>query len=156
MKKLVLTLIFVAFSAVAYCCSCIGESTVEGEFQSSDVVLKGKVISKRIIDVSDTTMPGYTFHEAEYKFRVLTLYKGQVKQDTLTIITGLGGGDCGYPFEMGKEYVVYSFFDSYIYSRGNTTHGVLYTHICTRTTSAIDKAEIKALRKIVRKRKHAQ
>jgi len=156
MKKLVLTIIFVAVSAAAYCCSCSVPSTVEKGFQGSDVVFRGKVISKRIITILDTTIHSFAFDKAEYKLLVLTLFKGQIKEDTVTIITGNGGGDCGYPFKIGNEYIIYGFFESGAYSGGKTVDRVLSTNICTRTRSATDTAEIKALREIIRKRKGGQ
>jgi hypothetical protein len=27
--------------------------------------------------------------------------------DTIQIVTGFGGGDCGYEFEIGKDYIIY-------------------------------------------------
>src|SRR5258708_4102213 len=43
----------------------------------------------------------------------------------MRLSTGLGGGDCGFDFEVGKQYLVYAF---------NDEAGELSTNICTRTT----------------------
>jgi hypothetical protein len=45
-------------------------------------------------------------------------------QQEIAISTGLGGGDCGFPFQRGLEYVVYAFRNS---------EGRLETNICSRT-----------------------
>ena len=45
-------------------------------------------------------------------------------QQEIEILTGLGGGDCGYPFQTGSEYVVYAYKNS---------DGRLETGICSRT-----------------------
>jgi hypothetical protein len=45
-------------------------------------------------------------------------------QQEIEILTGLGGGDCGYPFETGAEYVIYAY---------NNSDGHLETGICSRT-----------------------
>jgi hypothetical protein len=51
-------------------------------------------------------------------------------QREIEILTGLGGGDCGYPFQTGAEYVVYAYKNS---------DGRLETGICSRTRP-LDKA----------------
>lgn len=45
-------------------------------------------------------------------------------QQEIEILTGFGGGDCGYPFQTGAEYVVYAYKNS---------DGRLETGICSRT-----------------------
>jgi hypothetical protein len=45
-------------------------------------------------------------------------------QTEIEIVTGLGGGDCGYAFQTGKDYVVYAHLDA---------QGRLATGICSRT-----------------------
>jgi hypothetical protein len=45
-------------------------------------------------------------------------------QQEIEILTGLGGGDCGYPFQTGAEYVVYAY---------KNPDGRLETGICSRT-----------------------
>ena len=55
---------------------------------------------------------------------VLHSYRGD-KQKPMRLSTGLGGGDCGFDFEVGKQYLVYAFKDE---------AGELSTNICTRTT----------------------
>jgi hypothetical protein len=48
--------------------------------------------------------------------------EGQSNQ--IEVRTGMGGGDCGYPFVVGQKYVVYA---------GKTKDGILATGICSRT-----------------------
>jgi hypothetical protein len=45
-------------------------------------------------------------------------------QQEIEILTGFGGGDCGFPFQTGSEYVVYAYKNS---------DGRLETGICSRT-----------------------
>jgi hypothetical protein len=54
-------------------------------------------------------------------FQVTRRWKGPVA-DTLVIRTGEGGGDCGFPFQVGAEYLVYA-----------SGKDALYTSICHRT-----------------------
>jgi hypothetical protein len=55
---------------------------------------------------------------------ILHSYRGDQRKP-MRLSTGLGGGDCGFDFEVGKQYLVYAFKDE---------AGELYTNICTRTT----------------------
>jgi hypothetical protein len=50
----------------------------------------------------------------------------------ITIETGLGGGDCGYAFEQGVEYLVYAY---------RTPTGGLGTGICSRTRPVAEAEE---------------
>lgn len=98
-------------------------------------------------------MPAIKIQRAEYKLQISTVFNGKIKQDTVTIVTGLGGGDCGFNFEIGTEYIVYSSFENKYYPQGNTVSKFLYTDICRRTRLATDTAEIKALSKKCKKKK---
>ena len=55
---------------------------------------------------------------------VLHSYRGDQRKP-MRLTTGLGGGDCGFDFEVGKQYLVYAFKDE---------AGELSTNTCTRTT----------------------
>lgn len=56
-------------------------------------------------------------------FNVSRTYKGKIERSA-TITTGVGHGDCGFDFEVGKRYLVYAYRDS---------SGQLSTGICTAT-----------------------
>ena len=58
-------------------------------------------------------------------FQVTRTWKGPVKSE-ISIYTGEGGGDCGYPFVVGREYLVYAFK---AFGTGPPATG-----ICSRTT----------------------
>ena len=58
-------------------------------------------------------------------FRVARSYRGNIAE-TVTVTTGLGGGDCGFDFDTGGEYLVYAFPDS---------TGSLHTGLCSGTQS---------------------
>jgi hypothetical protein len=45
-------------------------------------------------------------------------------ENEIEIATGMGGGDCGYPFQPGEDYVVYAY---------KNAEGRLETNICSRT-----------------------
>ena len=72
------------------------------------------------------------------KFRVESSWKGKLLTE-LRLTTGLGNGDCGYPFEVGQKYLVYAY--------GSDVNR-LGTNICQRTVDLIEAAaDLKALGK---------
>jgi len=61
-------------------------------------------------------------------FSVSRWYRG-TRQHKVQIETGLGGGDCGFPFQEGNQYLVYTYKDE---------SGHLSTGICTGTARLDD------------------
>jgi len=59
---------------------------------------------------------------------VLHSYRGDQRKP-MRLSTGLGGGDCGFDFEVGKQYLVYAFEDAF-----KDETGELSTNICIGTT----------------------
>src|SRR5688572_8382774 len=124
---LVLIALFAAFAPFpASACSCAPPGNVEQEKAQSTRVFLGRVTSteertpqmdqgwwavaidwvKQLFGAS----PSYNITDFAYRriaFSVTQSFKGQ-PESTLRVTTGMGGGDCGYPFERGKDYVVYA------------------------------------------------
>jgi hypothetical protein len=74
--------------------------------------------------------------------RVIDLWKGNLSKE-ITVLTGLHDGNCRYPFEVNKKYLIYS-YNGTMYSPSES----LETNICTRTTIFSEaKADIKILGK---------
>lgn len=155
-------------------CTCIGlETTAAGSLQQAATVVKGKVITMTEFDYVDTfdlAMTGFKLssNTAEFyirKYKAYTIaveesFKMPGKQDTITIITGYGDGDCGYVFEEGKEYIIYAtvWVDKSIeVTVKNKTKRrklvktisdkVFETNICTRTQQSSD-TELNTLREL--------
>ena len=93
-------------------CSCGGTPSPSEELRWAGSVFRGVASS---VDDDDLA------REIEIKFAVLTVWKGEVSKE-ISVCTGHGGGDCGYRFHEGVEYIVYA---------GKETNGV---GICGRTT----------------------
>jgi hypothetical protein len=106
-----------------FACTCIGKDkqTTENELSFVDLAVKGKVIAVKNFDYYDTasySVVGIKFDPKQSgyfirKYKIYTLvidakFKAtKITSDTIQIVTGYGGGDCGYEFEIGKEYIVY-------------------------------------------------
>jgi hypothetical protein len=108
------------FPIPAYACDCVIPPSVETELSQSDAVFSGKVIS---IKKSRST-GGYA--KKEIIFEVYQTWKG-VEESQVKIITGQGGGDCGYHFVPDGEYLVYGRYSD-MYGKSQ-----LSTGICDRT-----------------------
>ena len=163
-------LLFTSFSGRLSACSCIGERAVEEEVKHADAIVVGTVLSKQLVTLtdstilkmfpSDTTMrnsPMSKMTIARYDLLVQDIYKGKITKDTLTIFTGLGGGDCGIRFEIGKKYIVYGENETYFGQVNNDFKfpkaiNTFWTYNCLRTTSYFQD-EITEIEKFATKQK---
>jgi hypothetical protein len=129
---LIFTLILFFLPVLANACSCLSSGPPCQEFGNTFAVFTGKVES--IGDYPTTMNVGnnkFPYVQRSVKFNVSEAFRG-INEKEVEIITGKGGGDCGYNFETGREYVVYAY--------QNKETGKLGTGICTRTRP-IEKAE---------------
>jgi len=85
--------------------------TVEDAFRESEY---GHIPNIRVVVELDRVWKGCEAVEGEERPRRVDL------------VTGSGGGDCGYHFEAGKRYLVYAYEGS---------DGVLTTGTCSRTSN---------------------
>jgi hypothetical protein len=105
--------LLISLARPSYACSCAFRAQSCEEYNRSAVVFVGTVIGARTVETEDPL---------RFRFSVDEVYKGETVRE-LEIATGMGGGDCGWPFERGKRYVVYPYEHA----------GTLATNICTRT-----------------------
>ncbi|MBP1994394.1 hypothetical protein [Paenibacillus eucommiae] len=125
---LVVSFMAIFSPAPAYACSCAMPQTVEAQFNHSEAVFAGRVIEVK----EDRSLGGRISKSA--LFELSQIWKGG-SESQLIIQTGSGGGDCGYNFEEGKDYLVYA-HPSTMYSDKEA----LVTIICDRT-NVIDQAQ---------------
>lgn len=128
LKKAMTLLVFIfigifiigSFPSVTSACSCVELSSVEEEFEHSKAVFSGKVVDIKV----RRSLKGYTTQSV--LFEVTKTWKG-VEQSQIRITTGQGGGDCGYNFIKGNEYLVYA-YESTMYGAKS-----LVSTMCSRT-----------------------
>lgn len=114
------TLLIGSFPTITSACSCAELPSVEEELERSQAVFSGKVL-----DVKEKqSLKGYI--TISVLFEVTNTWKG-VKQSQIIITTGQGGGDCGFDFKEGQEYLVYA-NESTMYGEES-----LVSIICDRT-----------------------
>ncbi|HEX8247007.1 MAG TPA: hypothetical protein VF599_02390 [Pyrinomonadaceae bacterium] len=114
MKKLffvsvVCVLIIFAGVIETAACSCLAlpaETTlnqaVRKAYKDSNAIFSGKVLA-----IAKNPNSGFVI----VKFKVDKSWKGKISS-ILSVKTGIGGGDCGYQFEIGKKYLVYTHGDN--------------------------------------------
>ncbi|MCA6362811.1 MAG: PHB depolymerase family esterase [Bacteroidetes bacterium] len=124
-SRLFLVLIILSGTVPAFGCSCIGRESVSQAYASTALIFSGKVLADSVVKIESKEMPGAYYSQKHYRFSVTHTYKGR-SMSTVAIETGMGGGDCGYRFELNKEYIVYA-------SLKNDSLRIYSTTICTRT-----------------------
>jgi hypothetical protein len=106
----------------ALSCTCAPKPSVGRASSQSDAVFVGRVIAWHNVEIEFA--PGQTPSGYSFVFEVERLFKGALSSE-VAVLTGIGRGDCGYPFQVGEKYLVYASY---------TKKGV-ETNICTRTTN---------------------
>lgn len=103
--------------AHALACSCIDDVPLCQTFWQADVVFAGEVVTFEKVD------PGQVFSRRVARVRVERVWRGEAA-GVVDVSTGAGGGDCGYSFRSGQQYVIYAY---------KGPQGTLSTNICTPT-----------------------
>ena len=130
-------------------CSCMLPGSPAEAFRDFEAVFSGEVTSvvarhSPVIALLDRILLRLNLRPSSYfsnpywgnevTFTVHQAWKG-VSATEVTIYTGSGGGDCGYLFIPGKEYLVYAYE-----WRDQTTIG-LGASICSRTAEVVHATE---------------
>jgi hypothetical protein len=115
-------LFILIFTGDVEACSCMagGNSPCQA-YWNADVVFIGtveKITSVNSRDGADR------FERRRVSFGISEAFRG-IQAEQAEVLTGMGGGDCGYGFKTGETYLVYAYRDKQT--------GRLSTGICTRT-----------------------
>ncbi len=85
----------------ARACTCIADVPLCQSFWQTDAVFTGEVLS------FEPANPDQPFSRRVARIRIERTWRGAV-EGVVDVITGAGGGDCGYSFRAGIKYVVYA------------------------------------------------
>ncbi len=159
-----------------YACKCGGPWSVEEEFEDTELIVYGKVISKELVSIQETLKQDKvsdvkerlkgdnqklqffeSYNVFEIKFEIIEKYKGTVLRDTMTIYTAPKAASCGYKFEKGKIYIVYGskrsdigfmFLSDADINENLEKENTFWTNHCTRTTeyNRLEAAELRKLK----------
>ena len=108
-------------------CSCAAPPDPQQALQEARAVFRGRVTG--IKDQEFDTARYGTLHKNIITFEADTVWKGP-QQSQVTVETGPDSALCGYPFEVGHNYLVYAGNNYY-------THGALETGLCSRTRELV-------------------
>ena len=104
----------------ALACSCTNNLTLDQEFAAA-----GSVFSGRVSAIAPSPDPSYL----AVQFEPITRWKGTLDA-TPVVLTPPNEGVCGFPFQVGLEYLVFAS----VYAIGVPPSApVYYTHLCSRT-----------------------
>lgn len=164
MKKIVILILAMVglFTNEIYACTCveINESIgkkIEKAFLKSDLIFVGKVIDQQFKE-TEIYVPEINakqkYSRAVYTFELINLFRGQLYKEEIEIVTTSSGGLCGFEFQVGEVYLVYSNqYDQRIafnaYLNQERVDPFYATNICTRTRK-FTKVETREIRKLSR------
>lgn len=133
---LFLAVLWLAGEIRVLACSCYPSKPPCEDFWTADAVFSGEVSSIALLDAKARETKGRHGEGVplyvRVRFRVDAPYRG-ISTDEVDVSTGLGGGDCGYGFEKGKQYLVYAY--------RSEQSADLHTGICTRTCPIAEATE---------------
>jgi hypothetical protein len=140
-RSVLATLLFCAIGLwpkAADACSCAMSGMPCDAAWRADAVFVGNVVS-----IETLTVPAGVLRGRRVDLAVVEAFRG-LQLSEVTVYTGYGGADCGYPFVMGESFVVYAY---------RTPEGHLTTGICARTrpvsNAPEDLAYLRSLKTIV-------
>jgi protocatechuate 3,4-dioxygenase beta subunit len=92
-------------------------------YWNTDAIFTAKVLSSQMVTVpsGNSGFPA-GMQQVMVRLSVSRAYRGDIGGEVY-VQTGAGGGDCGYPFEIGGSYLVF----------GDVVNGVIHTSICSGT-----------------------
>src|SRR3989304_3549256 len=91
-------------------CSCV-ESGPPGEASGKvGTVFVGQVVSSTRFADPPSLEPVFTQTGFRIRLKVTEAFRGDVGTE-MVVRTSEGGGSCGYPFVMGRTYLVYAYRD---------------------------------------------
>jgi len=83
-------------------CECENIRTVTNAFEFADMVFAGKVIDIRLPDPGKEDKRNTTI-----AFEIIQFWKGDLRRQVVLYRSELFEPECNYPFEEGKEYLVF-------------------------------------------------
>jgi len=116
------------FPAVVSACSCLESGPPCDAAWKASVVFSGTVVELTRDAMQPDNGGGLLVNGYLGTHAIFEVAEGFIGMEgrgrRIEIRTGIGGGDCGYPFERSEKYVVYA---------SENKDGILVANICSRT-----------------------
>ena len=158
MKKYFIFLFTLLISIKSFACSC-NKVNIKKSYKQSSFIFIGKVISVEEVKLKHKVHRENKeyFIESDkdvYTFEIEIIFKGEKKVKKINISTNPDSTNCGYHFEKGKKYLVYSFktdleINSYLDKNKRKVKPFYTTTFCTRTKLK-SKVKAKEFKKLAR------
>lgn len=121
-KVLIVLALAISQHSIALACKCLLPGPEINEaFQRADVIFVGRCTSAELKTRKDTEWGEH--YIIRFTFEVQNRWKGLSKKEEVVVETGIGFGDCGFPFRLGLSYLIYGYYENNSFK----------TDICTRT-----------------------
>jgi hypothetical protein len=128
-------LVMLFASSRAFACQCAGTRPSCQEYWEATAVFSATVIEIHGVTVKEGD---YSHEMRAVRLSIDQAFRG-VEGAEVEVLTGFGGGDCGFGFRQTEQYLVYAY-------RSEGDHK-LYTSICSRTRLLSDaKADLAYIR----------
>lgn len=148
MRIALFLLVSVVLAGETLACSCIRGSDPVKAAGAQEVVFRGKVVATELMFADED---GEVFRSKEavqdgrvYRVAVLQVaerFRGEIGP-FVTMVTGSGGGDCGYSFQSGQSYLVYAYrTENAALQKVAGAPRPLTTNICLFTAPETESAE---------------
>lgn len=121
--------LLLALPQPAAACSCVPPPPPAEALEGADAVFSGTVVSvdNSFRDSDYGRIPQRRVAvELDRVWKGCEAVEGEERPRRVELVTGSGGGDCGYDFQEGERYLVYAHEGS---------DGTLTTGICSRTAN---------------------
>jgi hypothetical protein len=118
-------------TALVLACSCAAIPPIREGVLRSDVVVTGDVVSIDTVTIEPRS-DGHTRQMIRYGILPEKFFKGD-HADTLFVLSGRDVSECGFMFEIGKQYIVYATKADVSDPGSDVLHAVNVTSRCTRT-----------------------
>lgn len=162
--KFLLTVVVFGFAGEGYACKCGGPGTVQESFESTELIVYGKVVRKDTVQLFETieeenvseVRKGLRDDEQllqlfdktyvlRIELEIIEKYKGENIQKTVIIYTPLLSASCGFRFQKDQRYIVYASsknFMNFLFrnkdgSKRYERKDTFWTSHCTRTTEYV-------------------
>ncbi len=136
MKKLLFFCFFLSYGIISFCCSCIEDEPIKISIKKSHSIFIGTVVDSSLIKIEEKlegTNSSISHYFIKYNVVIKSLLKGKNYTDTVALYTGIGGGDCGYPFKINSDYIIYANINTSFFLSSKISKPYFYTDICKRT-----------------------
>ena len=98
---------FFANTGQSLACSCVRPGSPSEELAQSSSVFAGRVVSVREFNDPNATHDYSSTDPTAVEFEVDTIWKGS-SNETIYLTTARSEASCGFTFDEGEEYIVYS------------------------------------------------